>query len=89
MWVKPMTDDLPDRLRKLVHPIISSSLALLAIRLDEECGDKELRWTSPLVSSHNYTPTDSADERLSRSCQHYRPTFQSMPIRLLPRPISQ
>lgn len=43
-----MAEDLLERLRKTVHPILSSSLAPLALGL-QAC-DSEIRWSSPLVS---------------------------------------
>lgn len=49
--VELMADDLLERLRKTLHPIVSGSLAPLAQRLEEECArDSEIRWSSPLVS---------------------------------------
>jgi hypothetical protein len=33
----------------MIHPIVSSSLALLAGRLEQECANDAIQWTSPLV----------------------------------------
>lgn len=49
--VQLMRDGLLEKLRRMVHPLVSDSLAPLAQRLGEECvRDSEIRWTSPLVS---------------------------------------
>jgi len=49
-WLKSL-DGIFDKLRNMVHPLLSSSLAPLTARLDKRSspGTKRLRWNSSIV----------------------------------------
>ena len=53
----------------MIHPIVASSLSLLATRLEAECSGDTIKWTSPLVRRTRQNEADDQTNSEVRSLQ--------------------